>query len=242
MNTMRKILIAITIVTIGLSCPLAATAGQQLTFADEVHLIFMRSEEKLARDVYLTLADKFPTLEVFEKIATQAEQTHTDTMLRMVEQFTSFDDPEPKADDPDFIGVFVNPLFYDYFNDKYTDLIGEAFTALDALYVGAKIEELDMKDINYCNEVVYIVNDWDLPPPDVCGLTTVANLRPLNQSLGNLLSGSKNHLCAFVRNIRAIDRDGCYYPQILSIPEVLEIFSGEGYCPDLESYVCKPEQ
>lgn len=240
MNIMPKILIAVTIVTIGLSCPLAATAGQQLTDYDEVHLIFMRSEEKLARDVYLELYDLFK-LEVFYTIADKAEQTHTDTMLRMVEQFTSFDDPEPYADDPDFNGLFENPQFAGYFNNKYTVLIGEAVTPLDALYVGAKIEELDMKDINYCNEVVYIVNEWDLPPPDLCGLTTVADVKPLDQSLRNLLSGSKNHLCAFVRNIRAIDRDGCYYPQILSISEVLEIFSDEGYCPDLESYVCEPE-
>ena len=49
-----KILIAI-IVTVAVSFPIISTAGN-LTEADKAHMIFMRSEEKLARDVYLTLA------------------------------------------------------------------------------------------------------------------------------------------------------------------------------------------
>ncbi|MCJ7601737.1 MAG: DUF2202 domain-containing protein, partial [Desulfobulbaceae bacterium] len=51
--------------------------------ADKAHLIFMRSEEKLARVVYLTLAESYPTSPVFLSIATNAEQTHTDKMLDM---------------------------------------------------------------------------------------------------------------------------------------------------------------
>ena len=71
MNTMSKILIAVTIVTAVLSVPVVATAGR-LNIEEEAHLIFMRSEEKLARDVYLALAESYPERPVFDTIATQA--------------------------------------------------------------------------------------------------------------------------------------------------------------------------
>jgi len=47
-------------------------------------------------------------------------------------------------------------LYFDvYFEDKFDYLTEKATTLLSALKVGALIEELDMKDINYCNDVVY---------------------------------------------------------------------------------------
>ena len=51
MSKATKILIAI-IVTAAVSFPIASNAGN-LSEADKAHMIFMRSEEKLARDVYL---------------------------------------------------------------------------------------------------------------------------------------------------------------------------------------------
>lgn len=105
------------ILAITLSCPFVASAGR-LNTAEEAHLIFMRSEEKLARDVYLTLAQEYQN-PVFETIATQSEQIHTDTMLEMIVKF-KLDDPEPNADDlPNSIGVFENPYFDSYFNEKW---------------------------------------------------------------------------------------------------------------------------
>lgn len=233
MKIMTKILIAVTIVTIGLSCPFVATAAQQLTEGEEAHLIFMRSEEKLARDVYLTLYDAFG-LPVFYNIATQAEQTHTDTMQVMLGKF-GIEDVEDV--DEGTVGVFLNPYFSEYFTDKFTYLTG-ASTALDALYVGAFIEELDMLDINYCNQVVYDVFGFPPPPPTYCGLTAT-DVRPLVNTLGNLLSGSKNHLCAFISQIvRRIPPDECYEAQVLPQSEV------NGYvgdvCPELLNYVCSP--
>jgi hypothetical protein len=236
MNIMPKILIAVTIVTIGLSCPLAATAGR-LTDGEEAHLIFMRSEEKLARDVYLTLADMYPALPVFENIATQAEQIHTDKVRDKLLQF-GVEDPEPNADDLELIGKFENKYFDFYFTDKFDDLIGEAVTALDALYVGALIEELDMKDINYCNKVVYDVFDFPLPPPSYCGLT-VTDVRALENTLGNLLAGSENHLCAFISQIGPRIAPDCYKAQYLTQKEVGDIVYEQ--CQEFSGYVCEPE-
>ena len=129
MNIMSKILIAVTIVTAVLSVPVVATAGN-LTEADKAHLIFMRSEEKLARDVYLTLADMYPNQPVFLSIATTAEQTHTDKMLDMLIKF-KIEDPEPNTE-PDVlppenqIGVFENYYFNYYFTYKFNGLIDTA--------------------------------------------------------------------------------------------------------------------
>ena len=53
------------------------------------HLTFMREEEKLARDVYLTLASMYPDQDVFSTIATTSEQTHTDTLRDKLAQFDS---------------------------------------------------------------------------------------------------------------------------------------------------------
>ena len=158
MSKATKILIAI-IVTAAVGFPIAATAGN-LTEADKAHMIFMRSEEKLARDVYLTLAEIYPNQPVFLSIATTAEQTHTDKILDMLVKF-KIEDPEPSTE-PDTlppsnqIGVFENYYFAEYFSKKFKILVDESkVSLLNALYVGALIEELDMQDINYCNDAFY---------------------------------------------------------------------------------------
>ena len=51
----------------------------QMEVEEKAGLLFMRKEEKLARDVYLVLFDKWG-LRVFENIA-QSEQRHMDAVL-----------------------------------------------------------------------------------------------------------------------------------------------------------------
>ena len=62
---------------------LGATAkgsgGDVVKVADEgeaAHLIFMREEEKLARDVYLTFATMYPENQVFHNIARELSSIH----------------------------------------------------------------------------------------------------------------------------------------------------------------------
>ena len=43
-------------------------ANPVLDAAEETHLVFMRKEEKLARDVYLTLAQWYPEQTVFNTV------------------------------------------------------------------------------------------------------------------------------------------------------------------------------
>lgn len=100
-------------------------------------LTFLREEEKLARDVYLTLFDEWG-VRVFQNIAS-SEQTHTDRVLEMLEARGGVD---PVEDDT--IGVFTNALLA----DLYDDLVSAGQESrVAALTVGATIEDLDINDI-----------------------------------------------------------------------------------------------
>ena len=243
MNIMSKILIAVTIVTAVLSVPVVATAGN-LTEADKAHLIFMRSEEKLARDVYLTLADMYPNQPVFLSIATTAEQTHTDKMLDMLIKF-KIEDPEPNTE-PDVlppenqIGVFENYYFDDYFTEKFMYLVGKAeVDLLDALYVGALIEELDMSDINYCNDAFYTYYPKPLPEYPDCGGLSATEIRSLENALSSLLAGSESHLCAFISQIGPFLDGQCYKAQYLEQQEIRDIINAQ--CQEFIGYICPAE-
>lgn len=213
-----------------------AQAGKRLDICEEAHLIFMRSEEKLARDVYLTLASMYPEQPVFYTIATESEQTHTDQILSLLDRF-KIDDPEPNADEPGYIGVFESPFFDFYFTEKFNYLIEISKDQLAALKVGAFIEELDMQDINYCNDVIYEVFDIEDETP--CGLTATT-VRPIRNTLQNLLEGSENHLCAFISQIGPIISPTCYEAQYISQEDVWDIV--EDICPEFSGFVCPPEE
>ena len=238
---MRKgMVLFLAFVIVGLGFTVVTAAGPllgdvELTDAEEAHLIFMRSEEKLARDVYLTFAIMHPQQPIFYTIA-ESEQKHTDTMRDTLIKF-NIDDPEPNANAPDgtptSIGVFDNPYFKVYFEDKFNNLTGEV-NDLSALKVGALIEELDMKDINDCNVEIY---DFFAFEEATCGLE-YTEVRALERTLGNLLAGSENHLCAFISQIGPIISPDCYNAQVLTQGEVLEIIDEQ--CPEFSGFVCPP--
>ncbi len=131
-----RIVMAVMVTAAASSSAIVGVAGN-LTEADTAHLIFMRSEEKLARDVYLTIAEMYPDQPIFLTIATRAEQTHTDTMARMLKKF-KIPDPEHSTEldtlpPPEQIGVFENYYFlnnYLYWADEHhlTKTGAEIFT------------------------------------------------------------------------------------------------------------------
>ncbi len=136
---------------------------------DEIDgLIFMREEEKLARDVYLTFADLY-SLNVFGNIAS-SEQRHTDAVLVLLERYGIED---PVVDDTR--GVFQNADL----QALYDALIADgSLSQVDALFVGCAIEEIDILDL-----VEYM------------GDTDRADLLAV---YSQLLAGSGNHLRSFV--------------------------------------------
>ncbi|KKU51701.1 MAG: hypothetical protein UX74_C0022G0001 [Parcubacteria group bacterium GW2011_GWA2_47_10b] len=94
---------AMVLVVFSLWLPLPVLAGA-LDVGETAHLIFMREEEKLARDVYLTMATLYPAAATFSTIGTQSEQTHTDTVRDMLAKY-GIPDPNPDANNlPDSIG------------------------------------------------------------------------------------------------------------------------------------------
>lgn len=229
--------------TAGCLLVVGTSVAGTLSEMDEAHLIFMRSEEKLARDVYLTIAQMYEAPSVFAEIATRSEQDHTDTMRKMLIKF-GIPDPEPSTapgalPPADQIGVFENAYFAAYFAGKYDDLVGSASVGLvEALYVGAKIEELDMLDLNYCNQDAFSQYYPGLPAYPDCGGLATTTVKPLQNTLGNLLAGSENHLCAFVSQLGPMI-DGCYEAQVLEQQQVRDII--EAQCPEFIGFVCEPE-
>jgi len=198
MKTIKRITTTLLAVAV-LGTPVAAMAGKGMgrqvddasasLDADEIaDLEYMREEEKLARDVYRTLYDLWG-LPVFTNIA-DSEQVHTTSVEDTIEKYGLTD---PVADDT--TGVFVNPVLA----DLYQTLITEGgMSSLQALYVGAAIEELDMIDLQ---EAIDATDNADI-----------------EQLYENLMSGSRNHLRAFVGQIE--DLGIVYEAQYLTQEEV----------------------
>lgn len=179
------------------------------------HLTFMREEEKLARDVYLTFAGIYPDQGVFANIATTSEQTHTDTIRDKLAQF-NLPDPNPTTNSlPGSIGVFTGEEWGWYFDEKFSALVAAgSVSELDALYVGAFIEELDMHDIADCPQVMV-----DAGYNDPCGLSYTDESAIIN-AYSSLIDGSENHLRSYVGQIEAIIGVGNYQAQYLTQAEV----------------------
>jgi len=84
-----------------LETTLSTIATSGLTEAEADGLVFMREEEKLARDVYLTLYGQW-NISIFQNIA-GSEQTHTDAVKNLLDNYGLVD---PVIDDA--VGVFTN--------------------------------------------------------------------------------------------------------------------------------------
>lgn len=193
----------------------AGMTAAELDADEAAHLVFMREEEKLARDVYLTFTDMYPEQGVFATIATRSEQTHTDTMRDKLDQY-GLQDPNPATNDlPGSVGVFTGEQWGWYFTEKFQALVSRgAENELAALYVGALIEELDMHDITDCPQVMV-----DAGYTDPCGLRHTDEIA-LSNAYRSLIDGSGNHLRAYVGQIEAVIGEGNYRAQYLSQDEV----------------------
>ena len=180
------------------SVPAAVLA--QLDTTQTNYLLLMREEEKLARDTYTTLYDSW-SLNIFNNIS-KSEQKHMDAILTQLNRLGIED---PVKDNT--TGVFTNETLAAYF----TALVekGQA-SLLDALHVGAYIEELDIADL------------WDAID-ETDDATVVATYE-------NLLAGSRNHLRSFVSQIES--RGVTYQAQYLDQQEVDAIVGGYDLVPE----------
>jgi hypothetical protein len=137
-------------------------------------LTFMREEEKLARDVYITLYNIWGN-DVFNNIS-RSEQKHMDSMKSQLDKYGLED---PVTDNT--VGVFQNEVLADLYDELVAR--GEA-SAEEALFVGGFIEELDIGDLE---EAIAESTHVDIA-----------------SAYENLMRGSRNHLRAFVGRIEAL--------------------------------------
>lgn len=148
---------------------LIADLPLQTVDADERSaLLYMREEEKLARDVYRAMDDLWG-LRIFRNIA-NAEQTHMDTVLALLEKYGI---PDPVGDTT--LGAFTNPNL----QALHDSLVALGSNSLnEALIVGATIEDLDIRDL-----------EVDLARTDNEDVAT---------AFQNLQKGSRNHMRSFI--------------------------------------------
>ena len=170
-----------------------------LTDADVEGILYMREEEKLARDVYQTLYDTWG-LRIFQNIS-RSEARHMEAVKTLIDRYDLADPAEGKD-----VGEFSNQTL----QELYDELVAQGSQSLvDALRVGAAIEEIDILDLQESLEQ-----------------TEQADIQRVYE---NLLKGSRNHLRSFVSNL---DRQGeTYEPQYLdqeTYDEIIGSTRGQG--------------
>jgi len=134
-------------------------------------ILFMREEEKLARDVYLKLYDRWE-LPIFRNIA-NSEATHMEAIKTLIDRYNLEDPAEGQG-----IGVFTDPTL----QGLHDQLVEEGNRSLSgALRVGAAIEEIDILDLE-----------------ERIAQTGRADIQLVYE---NLMKGSRNHLRSFVSNL-----------------------------------------
>jgi hypothetical protein len=138
-----------------------------LTAVQKSELVSMVEEEKLAHDVYVALAAKYPSLYQFTNIA-KAELKH-DAALRTL--LTRYGISDPTA------GLANGKFATAAFQTLYNTLVADATSTAAALAVGVRIEKLDIADLTDA------ING--LTAPDVMQVYT------------NLRIASQRHLVAF---------------------------------------------
>jgi hypothetical protein len=142
-NKMKKIGISLFYATVLLGSSIFAnditntSVSKELTSEQTDELVFLYQEEKVARDVYIKLYEKWG-VRVFNSIS-KAEQRHMDAVKGLL---VKYDIPVPITDED--IGSFVLPelqYLYDTLMEKGLN------SEIEALEVGVVIEEKDIIDI-----------------------------------------------------------------------------------------------
>jgi hypothetical protein len=146
---------------------------QALDPTEAAGLAYMREEEKLAHDVYVTLQSKWG-MQIFGNIS-QSEDRHFSAIKLLLDRYELADPAANHA-----IGVFQN----EGLRELYADLLKQGESSLkSAMRVGATIEDLDIHDLE-----------------KAAASTDNNDLRLVYQ---NLKQASENHMRAFVRQLAA---------------------------------------
>jgi hypothetical protein len=163
-----------------------------LAESDQAALLFMIEEEKLARDVYFTLGSAWG-IQAFSNIQS-SEQQHMNAVAQLLNQY-----------EIPYALAGVGEFGYDELSSLYETLVETGLeSSINALEVGALIEDLDIVDLQeFINET------------ENSSITRV---------FSNLQCGSRNHIRSFTRLLGAEGVE--YTPQYLSNDEYQTIISG----------------
>jgi len=163
-----------------------------LTHEEIDDLLFLQEEEKLARDVYLYSYNKY-NVQIFKNIS-NSEIQHMNNVLQLLNKYNLQDSASPN------IGEFNNVTLQSIYNEL---IIQSDISLLEALKVGDKIEDLDIRDIG--------LNEARTSKLDILSLYST------------LKCGSRNHLRNF--NNQVLQNNGFYIPEFISQEEFNDIIS-----------------
>jgi hypothetical protein len=169
---MKKLILSLSAVVLAITS--FAQQPVSLSQQEKNAILYMREEEKLARDVYEFLYTKW-SVNPFGNIRL-SEQMHMDRMKALITTYKLTDPVENNRDKP---GVFTNALLQNYYH-QLTTAGSQSLTA--ALKAGAKIEELDIADLEERMK--------QTQRPDIIA------------TYNYLKMASENHLRAFVRRLK----------------------------------------
>jgi len=140
----------------------------ELTQEQKDELLFIYQEEKVARDVYITLGEYYPNQTVYANIQ-KSEQEHIDSAQVLCEKYGV----DISNVDEDDVGTYVVPAL----QELYDTLVAQGYQSeLSGLMVGEYIELTDIDDLHHAAEGM---------PSDVVKV------------FENLTNGSLSHLDAF---------------------------------------------
>lgn len=162
--------------------PTSASTAFAVAASEADHLIFLREEEKLARDVYLGLAEYWSgrgeggtVASVMTQIAS-SEQRHMDRIKSLLASYGLSDPVDPA----ETRGLFANPELA----ALYAELMTKGRTGLaEAWTVGAMIEDKDIFDLQAA--APFVTQD------------------AVRIAFDALTCGSRNHMRSFSRQLAA---------------------------------------
>ena len=155
--------------------PSVPVVTQPITAAETEALVFMREEEKLARDVYQVLGRKW-NVRTFSSIM-ESEQRHTDAIKVLLDRYGL---PDPSA------GLGAGQFANTELQALYDALVADGLVSLRAAaQVGKLIEVTDIADID-------------------TRLAQVPAGSDIAVVYGNLRLGSESHLAAFTTLLQRV--------------------------------------
>ena len=184
--------------------------AEPLGGAEDDDLLFMREEEKLARDVYLSFYESWE-MTVFRKVA-RSERRHMAAVKVLLDRYQLGDPAAGKA-----VGVFEN----DGLASLYESAVADGLPSrIDALAVAIYIEEMDIFDLLRALER--------------------SDNRDIALLYQNLMKGSRNHLRAYYAALvrRGGTYDDPAFLSTATFEEILATPSEKGLVDEYGEWIC----